>query len=871
VQAINNTESREGTKFTNAWLSSGEAQNSNAKLYGRLAAGGSFLQGTHLGPKTEMAGKFASIVGSAGPQAEMVIGPTARKTAYRYRGTEKTPERRMGRAYAQGVAQGKVYGEPSVEQLALEAQGGRIREPRRAGQPTAAPAPGQIAQEKGRREDRAPTWRERELGRRAVVDHLRAKMPKKNLYELQLASGTTPPSEGVIINADGQLVTQAIGYGDDHYLPFNLKNLKGLKGGEYIRTRSVGGLTSEDIYTALMMGARQVTVTSRSGTYTMEFQEDFRGGRRHNDKARRMTRRYEQLLDAVQSQQVDRIDIDPEMRLEIEREVKEEMAGPTYRRADIQEAIRDRVDEFKENPYITEQDEKRAEAIINSRAAGAGDAERAKIRSQVYDDLMDQKETKFRLNSAGYKAALDALREQFPYYIAEPKWTPPKDQDKKIDTEQDYGYVEPGHNRPTAAAAGLFGAKNRGKFVGSGGKYSASEADYQGARKVGAGRLEQVEEGAAGGKDAHDKRRKAIAEGKLDEQVLDVAQELQKHAKANLDEKSLADPKVAAAVGMTRDELADKNNRSKFSDWAEQYTGLSGFKDLALKRKWESAVGHRERKPYDKGNIGLYPKFPPTFDEPAYELGAKPEVVAREIHRIDSKAKASVISGKIPLSGLSDDEQEKEWRALKQMHETLKADPTPLNTADLTAIGVDLHSPAVSHKLKTDPKAVEQQIEYLQRSRALTHGLTDEHRKTIIENRSKQVVTNETPSSEEQAKARENVKTQIAWGNKVVSEVETLRAQIEAKLKESGLNTGHRESLINILKEFPDERQMDQAQDAIAVMDGLQDQVRSKDDLGHLLQSGELKDDYKALMDASGLLESKREHIGILLNPPKKP
>ena len=89
----------------------------------------------------------------------------------------------------------------------------------------------------------------------AIVEQLpdaRSCPAQAALYNLQLASGNTPPSEGVIINANGQIVTQAVGYGDDHYLPFNLKNLKALKGGEYIRTRSVGGLTSEDIYTGLI-------------------------------------------------------------------------------------------------------------------------------------------------------------------------------------------------------------------------------------------------------------------------------------------------------------------------------------------------------------------------------------------------------------------------------------------------------------------------------------------------------------------------------------------------------------------------------------------------------------------------------------------
>ena len=216
-----NAAGRGGGTFADQWLNAGEGDRaSNAKLYGRTAAAGQFLgQVGPPGSKVQLAGKFAQIVGNAGPQAEMVLGPTTRKTAYRYRGTEKTPERAMVRAYGQGVAQAKLYS-PTEE---LEHG---VREPRRSGKPGAQPTAHQMALARTERENRGPTWDERELGRRAVVDHLRAKMPQKSLYDLQLASGNTPPSEGVIINSEGQLATQAVGYGDDHYLPFNLKHLR---------------------------------------------------------------------------------------------------------------------------------------------------------------------------------------------------------------------------------------------------------------------------------------------------------------------------------------------------------------------------------------------------------------------------------------------------------------------------------------------------------------------------------------------------------------------------------------------------------------------------------------------------------------------
>ena len=55
-----------------------------------------------------------------------------------------------------------------------------------------------------------------------------------------------------------------------------------------MRTRAAGGPTTEDIYTGLLTGARQVQVVSNSGVFTVEFDPDLRGGRRYTDKAARM-------------------------------------------------------------------------------------------------------------------------------------------------------------------------------------------------------------------------------------------------------------------------------------------------------------------------------------------------------------------------------------------------------------------------------------------------------------------------------------------------------------------------------------------------------------------------------------------------------
>jgi hypothetical protein len=791
VHGLNTIESQGGT-FTNQWLDAGDEKNTNARLYGRLASSGEFMSA--LGPpgsKTQLAGKFAQIVGQAGPQAEAVLGPTTRKTAYRYRGTEKTPDKQMTRAYSQAVSEGKRLGLMQEEEVGpsrgsgrqghgsavtVRSRGGRgsARTPQaKAG---AEPALHQMATATQSREDRSPTWDERELGRQVVVQHLRNRMPSKKLYELQLASGNTPPSEGVIINADGQLVTQAIGYGDDHYLPFNLKNLKGLKGGEYIRTRSVGGLTSEDVYTALAMGARQVTVTSRSGTYTMTFESDFRGGRRHNDKARRMTRRYEQLLDAVQSQQVDRVEIDPDMRAEIEREVKEEMSGPGWRPRDIQEAITERINEFKESPYITEQDEKRAEVIINSRAAGASESERNKIRNQVMDELLDQKETKFRLNSAGYKGALDALREQFPYYIKSARWTPPRDEDSRIQVEPDRGYVEPGRNRPTAAAAGLFGHALKPKYAHPGGKFSAAEADYQGARQIGGGRLQPVDPDSpttpgSGAKDDleltdKEKRRAAVDESRRNEAVIAVAKKIQEAVKlSNIEDKE----DFAEQLAYDDDDLKDPVKFDRFTTMAQLY--LRAKKDFVLQREWETAIGNRDPKPFSRDQVMNYPKVPPTFkDKKAYLPGADDKYVYQELQRLDAKTRESPLHHK-PYSALTETEHRELHSKFRDLVAGLSASKDgKAHRDDFEFVGLDPNSAGIAGLVTADD--VMDRMELQQRVRSLTAKMSEQTR-AGYEHANRTVITREPQTQESQDRPAETA----LWNARFIAEQ---RARLEA-------------------------------------------------------------------------------------------
>jgi hypothetical protein len=411
--------------FAQQWYSASPT-NSSQQTFNRIAAGSQLLDQVAGGsPKFKAAARFGSFVGQHGPAAETVFGPPARRMAYRYRGTERRPERSLTTAYSAAIHSAKSQSGRHTPEENLE---------------------------------RAPNWQEREAGREQIIGWLQqeGRAPSRALSALQLASGHTPPSEGVLLNADGQIVTTAVGSGDDWYLPFNLRHLQSLKGGEYVRSRSTGGLTTEDIYTGLMTGARRVTVVSRSGVYSIEFDPELRGGRRNNDKALRMSQRYAELLDAVQSGKVERQRLSPEAMNEIRHEVDSQY-GTGISAAERKVAIDHLIQERRDNPGAIDA---KIEELEQQRAKIEEDRELIPDEKTSFDakklGLLSQREYFFRLNGLGYKAAQEALKEQFPYYIASANTTWQVGRSAPIGPN-DPGYVEPGAIRPTAARANLFG------------------------------------------------------------------------------------------------------------------------------------------------------------------------------------------------------------------------------------------------------------------------------------------------------------------------------------------------------------------------------------------------------------------------------
>jgi hypothetical protein len=785
--------------FAQSWTQRYSDTDTNARLYGRMSAGGKFLaQVAPAGSKANLAGHFGNFVGEYGPQAEAVIGPTARKTAYRYRGTEKTPDPTMVRDYEVAVrnAMSQRGFDEDATKATKVAQNRAVRAKiNQVAEETNTPVDAVKLTNEQRVEalnsakrtvaaagaSTSPTWEEQSVASSAIMNYLRAipekggTAPRKGLYNLQLAAGNTPPSEGVILDRDGRIVTQAVGYGDDHYLPFNLKNLKGLKGGSYIRNRSVGGLTSEDIYTGLVTGARRVTVVSRSGTFTMEFEPDFRGGRRHNDKAKRMTQRYEQLLDAVQSEQVERQGIDPEMREVITQKVKARAAQfpNAFTGREIREEIKRKEEEYKASPDLDDTFDEYIHMIVNNRTVGLNEPDRKAIEATVRNQQAKEKEYKFRLNGAGYADALEGLREQFPYYI-KVNSVPTKDPERH-ETERDQGYVEPGRLRPTEATVGLFGSQRVNRYSGKGSKISAAEANYAkpfiAERRAATAAPETTETtetpaatpaapadtpAAAGATPAATSAPTTVGEALEQATYEDKATELQQQIQLHLNLKN--DPDAVKWHGLGPAEfrgfLQNKDNLADF----DLYVTQRAAEMLALRPQlreplngYTQASGRLGQKPYERILGEQWLPKPYAFPDggKAYQAGADDATRHTEMERIGA-GRPGIVNVK-PLAQMTDRELEQEVIAVGQVRRALSGLTNPTMEQKTEAMkaalkGVNTTSPSMGVLATAD--TMDAYLETVHRTRAVNIGVPDAERGWQVEH-------TENPLPPEQAAAEQ--------------------------------------------------------------------------------------------------------------------
>lgn len=797
VGTLNRVDANTGS-FASNWTDARTKGSSNERLYARTTAASGFLTSVApYGSSLQIAGAFGQFVGSHGPDAEKVLGPGIRRAAYRYRGTEKTPDSAMVEEYQRtirGTERREVLTPDEDADLKRrqnravtaareakwrQANAGGVGDPRRVTRLTvdeeATFGNREVKREKAfvpiqavtldknerahvlndvrarymaeRASQTRPVGIAADRGRDVISSHLAENAPNKDLFALQLDSGNTPPSEGVIIDKEGNIAVQAVGYGDDHYLPFNLKNMKQLRGGEYIRTRSVGGPTSEDIYTGLLMGAKRIQVNSRSGSFIVEFEDDFTGKRRYNDKAKRMVRRYEQILDSVQSEQVDRQSVRPEIRAQFSEEIDTKYPG--MRRPEKKKMLQTRIDEYKRDPEMSEEDEVAFERYITGQTQGMEEKRAAAVRSDAWNAWRSDKEFKYRLNGIGYAAALKALQEQFPYYI-ETYDRPIKDQPERASFEPDKGYIQPGRNRPSQAASGLHGAKHFYKIPkdeeGHSGKQRADNADFQ-------GRGVPAPENTNG--EAAPKAKEG--ETKDGKKVNAVEQELQNVA--NRENFATVAMKIATKIKGSPG-WADTSVRSQFAlinrqdreleERLNTPAGVAEFQQFMEQNKagllrvnainatdildLDKASGALNRKEYDpvlRYSVGQ----PVIIHEPPYEKDAPQELIKDELDRVGSGYAAFVKDTQIKnLSVAQVDYELSHLARLKPLADSLASESNfeVVYNGLKNNGGVAVDNPGAI-EIFTNPELMDARADALQRVKALNVNRQNKPHSEVVE------------------------------------------------------------------------------------------------------------------------------------------
>lgn len=604
------------------------------------------------GPKAKAALAAGKAVGELGPEAERYAGPSIRRLGYRYRGTEKTPDESMLRA-----AQSSMAGSNNKRgALLMLGQENKLYD----------------------MED-TTSGLERVQVPNKFIKYFESKLPNAKLINLQTESGAIAPSEGVIVSRDGKVVTQAVGYGDDHYLPFNMAKLARGKGGDYVRTRTLGGLTTEDIYAGMISGARSMTVVSHSGTFTLEFDPSFRGGRRMNDKARRMTTRYGKLVDSLASGTVRGDDIPSDRKWELEQQVLREVPGDT---PDIRAIREEKLNNLKQheadNPTpsqqlkddwanefgeLTAQKYKTSDGApmewvdVKAQASNKegriidSDEEAIKVLGlgPKYEKFMQSKErayqreqSPYRLNGEGYRDAMMALKEQFPYFIKEVNWIPPNPQ-STAKGRSDVGYVKPKHLRSANIKEGYHDPTIEGYMNSHGtGKRNADRENYSNR-----GAYERLEGKYNTGK------------GKKKQTWQDVQRERKRNFNAGggsstagaSTQGSAADVTRVTTSGITSGSFGPVYTGFTTSANLKNSKGLTDYDVLEQAMKVRSAMRSADRIPYVNPATGEQAAFNP-FDNGLGQFSTTQFGVLFDHPNDDAAFKNSVIEGKHSLKEL---------------------------------------------------------------------------------------------------------------------------------------------------------------------------------------------------------------------------
>lgn len=386
-------------------------------------------------PTARAVGAMATAAGGLGPEAERVLGRGLKRTAYRYRGTERTANANVvGQVKnARALIDAQIAadsGDPQAEANLATLYAGFTRtksqtfDGQRRAQPNQEPFM-VVARHWGGKAGRGMTEDQARLAVQGDIgaEYLRHKLPTPRQTAISMAAGRTPPSVGLLIDRDGDVVSEAQGFNGDHFLPFDLKNLKRMQGGQYVRTRAMGGPTVEDVYTGLMTGARQMQVVSNSGVFTIEFDPTIRGGRRYSDKATQMIRRYEALLGTIGSGELMQQDVDPAKQRELRQAAIDEARGNSGRAREIFDELLEQ-ERGKQTFAQGDDVDLEAQAIAQAReelGAGAGRSQIADLAQDKFKFLRQEQKAdrvkQFRLDADGYAAAMRSLQEEFPFYI----------------------------------------------------------------------------------------------------------------------------------------------------------------------------------------------------------------------------------------------------------------------------------------------------------------------------------------------------------------------------------------------------------------------------------------------------------------------
>lgn len=265
------------------------------------------------------------------------------------------------------------------------------------------------------------------IGREAaVVSLIRAIPYDKQAAELAVSAGKEPPSQGIIIRDDGQAKEMYQGVGPDTFLPFSGRSMSELPNGQYVRSRTLGGPTPEDLKALVVGGAKSATVVSASGVYTIHLNPDMSRAQLASPDVLAIGSNYERMLQQVQESRTYIKDISPMEKRQIERDAIDQ--GYAKGTKEFQAQVQQVTDQLRaEQADIGDDARQNATREANEEADDM--VKRGFIQpsqhGQVAAELFAEKERalsadkvrKLQLNAEGYKYALDALALQYPQVI----------------------------------------------------------------------------------------------------------------------------------------------------------------------------------------------------------------------------------------------------------------------------------------------------------------------------------------------------------------------------------------------------------------------------------------------------------------------